>query len=287
MPVTTVYSHGMTGGCPPRVNSHLRALRGAVGGWSDGAARRNTLFLFSVQDQALVGVGFAVTLTLRDCPGTSDEWHRLRRAWSKRVERLGMTYMHWVTEWQRRGVPHMHGAVWFPAELVESVGAERLKREMLGDWIEVAADFGAGWGSQLAHLITGAVGWFQYMSKHASRGVKHYQRSSENVPPAWQKKTGRMWGHWGKWPLREGIKVTLQDQYGDGGWFAFRRLVRSWRVADARKSGNKRREVMARAMLKCHEIHRSRVRGVREWIPEEAQLAFLANLAGRGFSVTS
>lgn len=260
-------------------NSHSRTKRGQVEGWSVGATRRNTAFLMSIEEQRLAGAGIALTLTLRDCPESPQEWHRLRRAWTKRMERAGMLRLHWVTEWQRRGVPHLHGAIWFPAsyDFITPIEA----------WCDLAERYGAGRRGQHARMIDGPVGWFQYLAKHAARGVKHYQRNSDNIPPAWQEKTGRVWGHTGDWPVREGMRVELQDQHGDGGWFAYRRLVRSWRTADARASGDAYRLRSARGMLRCNHAPTSRVRGVSEWIPQDANLALLANLATRGFRVTA
>lgn len=262
-------------------NSHARAIRGEVGGWSTGATRRNTQFLYSVQEKDLDGMGFAVTLTLRDCPASAADWHRLRRAWIKRMERAGMVRLHWVTEWQRRGCPHLHAAVWFPA----GSSADEARSSLLSAWLAVSGAYGAALRGQDAHPITSAVGWFQYVSKHAARGVKHYQRSNDNVPGAWKLKTGRMWGKTGRWVVREKIRLNLQDQHGDGGWFAFRRLVRSWRVADARRSGNIHRLKLARRMLSCNETGLSRVRGLSEWMPEHMTCSLLANLATRGYSI--
>ena len=71
----------------------------------EGATRRNTEFLMSVKTDQLTGAGVALTLTVRDCPPTADDWHRLRRAWEKRMVRAGMLRLHWVTEWQRREFP--------------------------------------------------------------------------------------------------------------------------------------------------------------------------------------
>ncbi len=269
-------------------NSHPRAKRGEVEGWSEGATRRNTQFLYSVDERELDGVGYAVTLTLRHCPPDAAAWHRLRRAWEMAQRRNGMIRQHWVTEWQRRGVPHLHCAVWWPAELVERVGHHNIRGAMLNHWVMLAGSaYGAGFRGQDAHLITGAVGWFQYVSKHAARGVKHYQRSSENVPPGWRQKTGRMWGKVGEWPTREKVRMTLEDQHGDGGWFAYRRLIRSWRVADARASGNPHRLRLARTMLKASQEPLSRVRGISEWVPQDLTLSMFANLATRGFRITS
>lgn len=264
----------------------MRAKRGEVGGWSLGATRRNTEFLYGVREDLLSGQGFAVTLTLRDCPPDSDAWHRLRRAWEKRMVRAGMLRLHWVTEWQRRGVPHLHGAIWFPDEVVQKYGARYLQDAILSAWLLAGgADYGAGHRGQQSRPITGTVGWFQYLSKHAARGVKHYQRSSENIPEAWRSRTGRVWGKVGDWPVQARMRFDLQDQYGDGGWFAYRRLVRSWRIADARASGDRYRLRQAREMLKESDPARSRIRGISEWVDADTNLTLFANLAMRGYSI--
>lgn len=283
MPVVTVYRHGATGGVPPMKNDHDRALRGEVGGWSEGATRRNTRFLYSIRETDLDGRAYAFTLTLRECPPTAQHWQRLRRAWEMRMVRAGMIRLHWVTEWQRRGVPHLHGIAFFP----DDRPALWCRELILNHWLDVAQDYGAGRRGQHVMDVTGIVGWFQYLSKHAARGVKHYQRSADNIPPGWKQKTGRMWGKGGDWPTRDGIRINLQDQHGDGGWFAYRRLVRSWRVADARAAGDSQRHKSARGMLRCADQPLSRVRGVSEWIPEAVTLTMLGNLATRGFSVTN
>lgn len=286
MPVISLYRHGVTGGIAPRVNNHTRALRGDVGGWSPSSTRRNTRFLYSVLENELDGVGFAVTLTVRDCPGDSSTWHLLRRAWEARQRRAGMIRVHWVTEWQRRGVPHLHLAIWWPHEVVECMGAHNVKSNMINDWMMLTrSKYGSGFSGQHAHEITGVVGWFQYVSKHAARGMHHYQRSSENVPESWRLKTGRMWGKGGHWPVKEKVTIRIEDQAGDGGWFAYRRLVRSWRIADARADGDRARLRSAKRMLKCPHVGTSRVRGISEWIPKNVSLAMFQNLAGRGFFV--
>ena len=205
----------------------------------------------------------------------------LRRAFEMRMVRAGMLRMHWVTEWQRRGVPHLHGVLWWP----DIYDMDTIVRA----WIAVAEQYGAGVRGQHAAPITNAVGWFQYLSKHAARGVLHYQRSAENIPPGWRERTGRVWGKVGDWPVRDAIRINLQDQHGDGGWFAFRRLCRSWRMADARANGDRWRVRSARQMLKCPcepgNIGLSRVRGVSEWIPSDVQTSLLSNLAVRGYQV--
>ena len=287
MPVISLYLHGVTGGVPPMNNSHPRALRGDVGGWSDGATRRNTQFLYSVREPELSGDGYAVTLTLRDCPPDADAWGRLRRSWTMRMRRAGMVRLHWVTEWQRRGCPHLHVAIWFPTGWLTS---QQVQERVVASWLTLAAPYGAGVKGQDVHAITGAVGWFQYVSKHAARGAKHYQRSSENVPGPWKLKTGRMWGKWGSWSVRDKLRLNLEGRQGDGGWFAYRRLVRGWRVAMARAEPRPRARISrvrrARGMLCCNERRLSEVRGISEWISESVTLAMVGNLAVRGYAIT-
>lgn len=273
MPVLKSYRHGLTGGIPPMKNDHQRAKRGEVEGWSEGATRRNTAFLRSIREDRLTGAGVAFTLTLRDCPPTAKEWHRLRRAWEKRMVRAGMVRLHWVTEWQRRGVPHLHGAIWWP----DAYHMSRITEA----WVEVASAYGAGLRGQHVRTIDGPVGWFQYLSKHASRGVKHYQRSAENLPEGWQKRTGRVWGKSGDWPVAGVVEYRIDRE----AWFAFRRLVRGWRRADARSSGDRYRIRTARAMLTCHDRPLSEVRGVSEWLPSGLQDLLVMSLAARGFDV--
>lgn len=279
MPVATVYRHGGKGGVAPGRNDHMRMKRGQVEGWSLGAARRNSEFLMSVREDQLTGAGVATTLTLRDCPATSREWHAVRKALIERLRRAGMVRLHWVTEWQRRGVPHLHMALWWPDQydMLTAIDA----------WLDLTADrYGAGRAGQHARPIDGAIGWFQYLAKHAVRGVKHYQRSGDNIPAGWQEKTGRVWGYSGDWPLAKPRKFGLQDQHGDGGWFHLRRMVRSWRIAEARAEGTPYRIRLARGSFQSPEPEISRIRGYREWMPsEEVQLRMIFDLAARGFVV--
>lgn len=246
-------------------------LRGQVGGWSMKATRRNTDFLRSIDERKLTGAGVALTLTIRDCPETSDDWHRLRKNWQDRMRRAGMVRIHWVTEWQRRGVPHLHVAIWFP-DAYDTITPIRA-------WLELAEQYGAGIKGQHGKKIDGPVGWFQYLSKHAARGVKHYQRSGDNMPAGWQEKTGRVWGYGGDWPLQRPVEVLLDNE----GFYAFRRLVRGWRIGNARLHGDKAREIHARRMLRHPEPQISAIRPVSEWCNQAQALMFLGNLRERGF----
>lgn len=271
MPKLSLYPNGCTAGVAPSSTRSPRALRDVVAGWSATSCRNNTKFLYSVHAPDLSGQGIAVTLTLKDCPPTSDHWHRIRRKLEHRLRRLGLIRGHWVTEWQRRGVPHLHGALYFPQ------ATPGLRTALVDAWLKVAADCRPGRLAQYILPITDAVGWFGYVSKHAARGVGHYQRSPENVPKAWQSKTGRVWGKIGDWPTRDAAEVELSMPE----YWRFRRIVRGWRCADARKEGGKRRILSARGMLRCHESHLSAVRGVSEWLGFGLSFAMLAAVAVR------
>jgi len=232
-------------------------------------------------------IGIALTLTLRDCPPTPAEWERVRRAWVKRMQRLGAVRLHWVVEWQRRGVPHIHAAAYFAPDR----SAVELGELALVGWLAVAGDYGARPQSQVWNVIDGPLGWLQYLSKHAARGVSHYQRQGK--PAGWES-TGRLWGYVGDWPVVEPWTV-------DAEWAAFwrlRRVVRLWRVADARAAlraattpeearSARRRITFARRMLACPDRALSRVRGVSEWIPLEQLERIVELLSTQGFAIAT
>jgi len=304
-----VYRHGFTCGTAPTKNDHTREKRSTVAGWSQGAARRNTQFLRSVfepdlhtDDQGNPLRAIALTLTLQKCPATGAHWHKLRRAFLKRCERIGLYRCHWVTEWQRRGVPHLHGAFWFPENVSHW--------DVLNHWVQAASEHGAQLGAQYALPITDAVGWFKYLSKHAARGVNHYQRSPENVPAGWKGKTGRVWGKTGEWPVREPVALEMDS----AAYYSLRRIVRRWRIAHARSDCirdavhlARRRDpelrrydfdrvarlvgayssiTRARGMLRCTDPKLSSVRGVSDWLPEQSQLQILYHLRSLGHAIT-
>jgi len=269
MRLITLYNHGVTMGTPPRNPNKTPPKRGIVQGWTKSATRRNTNFLRSVDDLAIMATedgepltALAITLTVKDCPVSHDHWQALLEAYFQRLRRLGMYRHHWVTEWQRRGVPHLHACVFFP----EVTGSEyiQLNNALVTAWLELTEQYGAKPLSQNITPVYDAVGWFQYQSKHAARGIYHYQRSSENIPEQW-KKTGRMWGKSKHWPVTEPEKVLVNDKV----FFAYRRICRSWRKADARKPLNRFRIRSARRMLKHNDKDLSKLRGVSEWITKE------------------
>lgn len=239
--------------------------RGAVTGWSVNAVRRHVRWLYSVDTEELTGEGYSLTLTLRDCPETAAEWQTLRKNYLDTLMRSGVVLRtHWLTEWTRRKVPHLHLAIYF----VPGTDARTSEQLTLNAWLSLAGRWGAGRKGQHIAPIYGALGWLEYLSKHASRGVNHYQR--QGSPPGWEK-TGRLWGKTGTWPVGEPAEAHISREE----FWRFRRLVRSWRVAEARrmvqKYGQGHRKLIGRArrMLKNPDRDMSSYRAVSEWIPED------------------
>lgn len=283
MPVVTSYEHGFT---MSHISNHERrpGKRGEVVGWSDGAARRNIAFLRSVDESALDGHGFALTLTVGTCPESSADWGRMVRAWIERQRRRGMIRLHWVMEFQRRGVPHLHCAIWYEKPTVnlpvhelrhfDTAPVQPIQGMAICDWLDLCAQ--RGWKArakaQFARVIDGPVGWFQYMAKHCSRGVGHYQRQRESLPAGW-KTTGRLWGKRGRWVVVEPERIRLHRQ----AWFRLRRYTRQWRIAEARQALplNRRQFAFCRRMLKCGDSTLSALRGLSEWVPKSVQGALV------------
>ena len=278
MPATKDYQSGSTIYMPGGGSGmHKRAKRNVVNGWSQAAVRRHTQWLWSVNTDRLDGFGYAVTLTMKDCPEDSSRFHALRRSYQKRIERMGATRVHWVIEWQRRGVPHMHLAVYFADELTPAQ-----KFLLKSHWLAVAEPYRVSADAQYVLPITGPTGWLQYLSKHAARGAAHYQRSG--APAGWEK-TGRLWGHTGEWPVEPPLTFDIPDQ----AYFRYRRLARSWRIADARAEKDpdtrRRRIASARRMLACNDRKLSTVRGVSEWMPQRVTIGFMDLLSRDGFHI--
>lgn len=267
MRIISLSLHGCKVGTASYIPNRTFVIRGLVQGWSASSSRRNVDFLRTVEYDNLSGIGICFTGTLKDCPVNSDLWHKLRRSFFKRLERQGLIRSHWVTEWQRRGVPHLHGMFFFPDGMC-SIKARQL---IVSHWLAVAAPYGALHGSQHVTMMHDGLGWAQYSAKHAARGIGHYQRSPENIPFQWQSKTGRVWGKTGEWPVRDPMRFEVSDDV----YYRFRRMARGWRIADARASGCRFRIRSARKCLKSNKRGVSDVRGVNEWLPLDVSTAFL------------
>jgi len=263
VPRVTVLPNGVTASIPRRGSMKSEASkRGQVRGWSAQSAARLRRWFYSVDGDRLDGQGFALTLTVRDLPPSARDWTETRERFLKRIRRAGMTRGQWLTEWQRRGVPHLHGCVFFPSDLEVS---EELLR---GHWLASADSWRPGHSAQHVTPLWGLPGWLQYQAKHSSRGVRHYQRAS--VPEAWQNGTGRLWGVVGEWPTREeAVDVDLMT------FWRFRRLMRGWMLGQARQDGDDRRAAWVRGMLRDPDEARSRVRAVGEFCPESTSRLLL------------
>ena len=95
-------------------NTPVGGARGKVDGWSRVSVRRHLQWLYSVNVPDLDGDGYGVTLTLRDTPANHAEWTALVRRLHRAFNEAGILRWHWVVEWQRRGTPHLHLAVYAP-----------------------------------------------------------------------------------------------------------------------------------------------------------------------------
>ena len=264
MPTMKVYPNGVStymGG----TGTHTRAPRGDVVGWSAAAARRQRLWAWGVDASALTGFGYAVTLTLKDTPDSAVDFHVLRTTWEKRLRRMGMTRIHWVIEWQARGTPHLHAAIYFPEAL-----SPQDRAMLVGHWLVVSSAFGSFvWAQDLAD-IDGPLGWLKYLAKHATRGVSHYQRQGH--PEGWAK-TGRLWGAGGSWPIKEPLVL---DGLNLPEFYRLRRLMRAWSFADARKFGDTSRMKYLKLSAKRGGKEKSRFMGAAEWIPEDVSSRLIA-----------
>ena len=283
--LVTAYANGLAMGTPPAPSNHKRAKRGTIQGWTAGAVRRHTRWLYSVEVERLLrDEGVAYTLTLGELPPIAEEWTRLVKLWCDRLGAQGARRIHWVVEWQRRGVPHLHAAVYWDARIEPHEG---IAKGLLA-WLDLAQPYGAQWGGQDAKPIDGAEGWLAYLSKHAARGVRHYQRMGK--PEGWES-TGRLWGKRGDWPLGDPMRMRVDED----GSYRLRRLVRSWRIADARAelaaaiaariATARRRIASARRMLSKPYPERARTMGVSEWMRPDVAGPLLALLRADGYRV--
>lgn len=278
-----VYRHGVTAGVVPTSYVTPSGLKTACKGWSLDSSRSNTRFLYSVREDLLTGHGVACSLTVRDCPPTHEDWRKTREAWLERLRRMGRVRIHWLTEWQARGVPHLHAIVYYP-DPGSDLERQRLTLMTMGHWLAVSAPWGSRQQAQHVAEVTDSVGWLQYLSKHAARGAGHYQRAGSGIPEGWQK-TGRMWGHVGDWPTEDPVSLELDWS----GWFRFRRLCRSYRLAKARSYRHPHPGAIqaARRSLCVPDPRVAPFRGVSGWVPQEVTLRMVEHLSSLGCQVSS
>lgn len=278
MPTLIVYRNGVTA---HQAKSHpvKGGPRGETKGWTPAVANRQKKWLWTVDPDSLGEGGYSVTLTVKDCPASPEVWAKMRRAWLKRIERkYDVVRVHWVTEWQARGVPHMHAAVYLGAPEAGGRGVSaqtqlhpNMAALLVVEWLEVCDFFEAeaSFHAQDGKPIDGALGWLKYLSKHAARGANHYQRTGH--PDSWNK-TGRMWGHTGDWPRVE--PMNLPD-LAPHEFYRLRRINRRWAQAEAKKSKDWARLAYLRRQASRYDKRLSRVVASAEWIPEDATLRLI------------
>lgn len=209
-------------------------------GWTKHAAARNRQFLFSVNSRQLSGVGWSITLTTVECP-TPAVWSKWRKNLIQWVrDNYDLTRFHVITEWQIRGQPHLHIAIWFGAKSwlgFRSAGSEQgldpkqyakdywnwyrgvgQGENIIQAWLHISRSGGSQRIAQDAKPISGddAGFWLQYLAKHAARGVSNYQRHQDNIPASWQGETCQVWTKGGDWPTPSPLQVvglTQKDLY--------------------------------------------------------------------------
>ena len=278
MPVVSVYANGSSAsvlsGVTPAKNS-----RGNAQGWSVGSARRNDHFLQSIHFEQLTGEPWAITFTIPsadagkgDLPD-SHEFHNMLQAVLKRVKALGAVRWHWVIEMTSKKTPHIHMSVW----LAES--SKEFELKLRQSWGRIALRHGL-LVSQRAQCVKkmSSSGWAQYCSKHGARGVKHYQREREALPEGWRDRPGRMWGYGGDWPS-PAERLPERRELGKRAFWRYRRLVRAWCLANARKTKNeklrKKYICQAKRMLRVNLQSLGEVKPINVWIPETVTRSFL------------
>lgn len=193
---SNITSHNSRNSAPPPTRLKNK-------GWTKHAAIRNRNFLYQVIPQELDGVGYAITLTVKTCD-TPEQWSIWRANFIKSLRRMGCFRYHFVTEWQRRGVPHLHCAVWLqtgrPAEM-------RDRSAFIENWLRIASKGNPSQFAQDVKPMKDCGHWLKYLAKHGVRGVSNYQRHASNIPKAWKGETGRVWLKGGDWPVMPFYKV--------------------------------------------------------------------------------
>lgn len=270
-------------------------------GWTKHAALRNRAFLWSVVPEQLSGFGFSITHTVRHCD-SPQIWQK----WIKRYidivrKRWPLTRYHIVTEWQRRGMPHLHGTLYFHGRPEADADAVRgaptgsgpngsiiegidipSELALIRIWLKITEEGQSARVSQDVKPISteDATHWLQYLAKHAVRGVSNYQRSAENIPAKWKGETGRVWRKGGDWPIETPLKahgLSKSDEY------QYRRIFCRYLASLPPSMRIKRSEranvrLFWSKWLKCNDTARSHLRAPSSFIRIEDQIRIIHSI---------
>lgn len=270
MPVVKVLPGGSSGGFrpPAREVPPGQATRGHITGWTAGMVRRQIVWLWSVLPDRLGRDGWAVTLTTGGTPDSAASWTAARKMFLHRMAREGVHQHHWVTEWTAKGRPHLHLSMFGGS--MDDYRPTQLDTLALVHWLQVCDHFGWDATPEAQHItpITGATGWMEYVSKHAARGVAHYQR--QGAPEGWET-TGKLWGKGGDWETETPDEVELLDNQ----FYRYRRLVMRYQQARYRRAGSTRKRRLSRSQRRQH-FEKGRMLGIGAWIPDDLSLKLLS-----------
>lgn len=273
--IVTAGPAGAGMGASVPVSARGGGRRGVIRGWSRQSAGRHLRWLHSVDYESMGEChGVAITVTIRDTPETEAKWLSARSEFLRFLRGIpGFWGLHWVTEWTKRGVPHLHIGLWTVGRL-----DARQRFEIRREWVRIAEAMGTTMLAQhVGDIPKGRRAWDRYCGKHSARSVQHYQR--QGLPDGWRR-TGRLWGKDGLWETRE-------DRYLLNGpaSIQMRRLVKAYCVSTAardaallsRRTGKRIRwngVQAAKRMLRTDPMTWA-LKGWRCWIPEPVLVRML------------
>lgn len=229
-------------------------------------------FLQSIDAEGLASrAGLAVTLTMGGWPSSSSGFHSARRAFLKRAARDGWVVQHWLVESTALGRPHLHLALYGGRVTTAA------RWSLAVQWLLICEAHGweASPRAQTVEPITGLLGWLQYVAKHGSRGVSHYQRAT---PIQGWEKTGRLWGHTANWPIPEPLEYELTEAE----FHRFRRIALAVIRGRLRASGATSTTVRrVGSQVRDRDPSVSRRAGIGYWLDRDAADAIVSLSIGR------
>ena len=222
-----------------RLNQAPRpGVRGACMGWTPAASRANRRFAASIDAEALQHMGLlGVTCTVRDCPPCAEGWAERRQAWYAALKRHGLVHWHWVTEWQRRAVPHLHALLVYPNQRTAVEAIE----PGLHAWLRANRDLHPAKPGQRWGTVRSIKAIARYQAKHVARTVKNYQRDAAYMPASWRGRTGRVWGASQGFPRLEPKVAYLSVEQAD----IMRKNMARVAASQLRRKGLRKAEVKA------------------------------------------